>query len=136
MQQQDNRPMFVFTEVPGDPSVSRSTYENEDSIFFLSVHERPPENGATRYFVNVFNMADPMEEEGTVFIVPWAQVLCAFTTAWVEADPDVNLVESAEDAVMNWLDADDVAIGSTRYLLFTEDEPEGAEQEWPTTYKQ
>ena len=41
MQQDAARPAFVFTEAPGDPSISRSTYENEDGIFFLSVHERP-----------------------------------------------------------------------------------------------
>jgi hypothetical protein len=131
MQQQDNRPAFVFTEVPGDISISRSTYENEDGIFFLSVHERPKENNATRYLINIFNMADPMEEDGTVFIMPWAQMLCAFTQEWVNADPDVNLVESAEDAAMGWLDAEDVVIDSTRYLIFTEDEPEGEERDWP-----
>jgi hypothetical protein len=131
MQQDATRPAFVFTEAPGDPSVSRSTYENEDSIFFLSVHERPKAENATRYLVNVFNMGDPMEEEGTVFIVPWAQLLCAFAQEWIDADPEVNLTESAEDAAMNWLDAEDVESGATRYLAFTEDAPEGEERDWP-----
>lgn len=130
MQQDTTRPAFIFTEVPGDPSISRSTYENEDSIFFLSVHERPAQEGSG-YLVNIFNMGDPMEEEGTVFIMPWAQVLCTFTREWVAADPEVNLVESAEDAAMNWLDADDVESGAARHLVFTEDVPEGEEREWP-----
>ncbi len=131
MQAETLRPAFVFTEVAGDPSVSRSTYENEDSIFFLSVHERGQAGGAAQYLVNVFNMGDPMEEEGTVFIAPWGQVLCAFTQEWVAADPEVNLVEAAEDAAMSWLDAEDVELGATRYLVFTEDQPEGEERDWP-----
>ena len=94
MQQDTTRPAFVFTEAPGDPSISRSTYENEDSIFFLSVHERPQAGNATQYLVNIFNMGDPMEEEGTVFIMPWAQLLCAFSREWIDADPEVNLDES------------------------------------------
>jgi hypothetical protein len=131
MQEETGRPAFVFTEVPGDPSVSRSTYENEDGIFFLSVHEREKAGEATRYLVNLFNMGDPMEEEGTVFIAPWAQVLCSFAPEWIAADPDVNLIESAEDAAMNWLDVDDVELGATRHLAFTEDQPEGEERDWP-----
>jgi hypothetical protein len=131
MQEETGRPAFVFTEVPGDPSVSRSTYENEDGIFFLSVHEREKADGATQYLVNIFNMGDPMEEDGTVYIAPWAQALCSFAPEWIAADPEVNLVESAEDAAMNWLDVDDVELGATRYLAFTEDEPEGEERDWP-----
>jgi hypothetical protein len=132
MQQDTARPAFVFTEVPGDPSISRSTYENEDGIFFLSVHERAKMGEAICYLVHIFNMGDPMEEEGTVFITPWAQVMCAFSPEWIDADPEVNLTEAAEDAAMNWLDADDVELGATRYLIFTEDEPEGEEHDWPT----
>lgn len=131
MQEETTRPTFIFTEAPGDPSVSRSTYENEDGIFFLSVHAREQGENATGYLVNIFNMGDPMEEEGTVFIAPWAQILCTFAPAWVAADPDVNLVEAAEEAAMNWLDVDDVELGATRYLLFTEDQPEGEERDWP-----
>ncbi|MHB8647915.1 MAG: hypothetical protein ACYDAR_19210 [Thermomicrobiales bacterium] len=131
MQEQTDRPAFVFTEVPGDPSVSRSTYENEDGIFFLSVHAREQADDAMRYLVNVFNMGDPMEEEGAVVIAPWAQALCAFTSEWIAADPDVNLVEAAEDAAMNWLDVEDVELGATRFLVFTEDQPEGEERDWP-----
>ena len=131
MQQDAARPAFVFTEAPGDPSISRSTYENEDGIFFLSVHERPKMGEAICYLVHIFNMGDPMEEDGTVFITPWAQMMCAFSPEWIDADPDVNLTEAAEDAAMNWLDADDVELGATRYLIFTEDEPEGEEHDWP-----
>ncbi|MDQ6603082.1 MAG: hypothetical protein M3Z19_10175 [Chloroflexota bacterium] len=131
MQEETLRPAFVFTEVVGDSSVSRSTYENEDGIFFLSVHERAQAEGAMQYLVNVFNMGDPMEEEGTVFIAPWGQLLCAFTPEWIAADPDVNLVEAAEDAAMNWLDVEDVELGATRYLVFTEAQPEGEERDWP-----
>ncbi len=130
MQEETARPAFVFTEVPGDPSVSRSTYENEDGIFFLSVHEREKADNAARYLVHVFNMGDPMEEEGMVFIAPWAQLLCAFTQEWIAADPAVNLVEAAEDAAMNWLDVEDVELGATRHLVFTEDQPEGEERDW------
>ncbi|MDQ6909117.1 MAG: hypothetical protein M3176_20035, partial [Chloroflexota bacterium] len=72
-----------------------------------------------------------MEEEGTVFIAPWGQLLCAFTPEWIAADPDVNLVEAAEDAAMNWLDVEDVELGATRYLVFTEAQPEGEERDWP-----
>ena len=32
---------------------------------------------------------------------------------------------------MDWLDADDVELGATRHLLFTEDAPEGEERDWP-----
>jgi hypothetical protein len=131
MQEETARPTFIFTEAPGDPSVSRSTYENEDGIFFLSVHAREQAGNEARYLVNIFNMGDPMEEEGMVFIAPWAQLLCSFAPEWVAADPDVNLVEAAEDAAMNWLDVDDVEIGATRYLAFTEDQPEGEERDWP-----
>ncbi|MCA1723893.1 MAG: hypothetical protein LC748_06520 [Thermomicrobia bacterium] len=131
MQEETARPAFVFTEVPGDPSVSRSTYENEDGIFFLSVHEREKADNAARYLVHLFNMGDPMEEESMIFIAPWAQLLCAFTQEWIAADPAVNLVEAAEDAAMNWLDVEDVELGATRYLVFTEDQPEGEERDWP-----
>lgn len=131
MQEETARPTFIFTEAPGDPSVSRSTYENEDGIFFLSVHAREQAGNGAHYLVNIFNMGDPMEEEGMVFIAPWAQILCSFAPEWVAADPDVNLVEAAEDAAMNWLDVDDVELGATRYLAFTEDQPEGEERDWP-----
>jgi hypothetical protein len=131
MQEEAGRPTFIFTEVPDDPSVSRSTYENEDGTFFLSVHQRVKAENATRYLVNIFNMGDPMEEEGTVFIAPWAQTLCSFAPEWIAADPDVNLVEAAEDAAMNWLDVEDVELGAMRYLVFTEEHPEGEERDWP-----
>lgn len=131
MQDGTARPTFIFTEVPSDPSVSRSTYENEDGIFFLSVHARAGTGDATRYLVNIFNMGDPMEEEGTVYIAPWAQMLCTFTPEWIAADPDVNLIEAAEDAAMNWLDAEDVELSATRHLVFTEGQPEGEERGWP-----
>ena len=131
MQQETGRPAFVFTEAEGDPAVSWSSYENEDGIFFLSVHERPAADGMTRYLVNVFDMGEPVEEDGRAFVFPWAQLLCAFTPEWVQADPEVNLIESAEDAAMNWLDAEDVGQDDQRYLVFTEDEPEGEERDWP-----
>ncbi|MCA1668406.1 MAG: hypothetical protein LC793_13650 [Thermomicrobia bacterium] len=131
MQEEAGRPAFVFTEAPGDPSVSRSTYENEDGIFFLSVHAREHADKPTSYLINIFNMGDPMDEEGTVFIAPWAQTLCAFAPEWIAADPDVNLIEAAEDAAMSWLDVEDVELGATRYLVFTEDQPEGEERDWP-----
>lgn len=131
MQEETARPTFIFTEVPGDLSVSRSTYENEDGIFFLSVHAREEAGNGAQYLVNIFNMGDPMEEEGMVFIAPWAQILCSFAPEWVAADPEVNLVEAAEDAAMNWLDVDDVELGATRYLVFTEDQPEGEERDGP-----
>lgn len=132
MDQAVTRPAFVFTEASDDPAVSRSTYENEDGVFFLSVHERPaPEGGGAGFVVNVFNMGDAAEVEGEVLITPWARLACAFTAAWVAADPEVDPVESAEDAAMNWLDAEDVPRDTTRALTFTEDEPEGTESEWP-----
>ncbi len=136
MQQEPARPMFVFTEAPGDPAVSRATYENEDGIFFLSVHDRAATSGGRDLLVNIFNMADPVEEEGTVFIAPWAQLWCAFTSQWIDADPEVNLVESAEDAAMTWLDAEDIEQDARRYLVFTEDEPEGEERDWPVSGEQ
>lgn len=127
-----NRPAFVFTEASDDPSVSRSTYENEDGVFFLSAHERPAsEEGGVAFLVHIFNMGDAAEENGEITITPWARMACLFGPAWVSADPDVDPVESAEDAAMNWLDAEDVARDSTRALVFTEDEPEGEETEWP-----
>lgn len=131
MQQESARPAFVFTEVPGDTSVSRATYENEDGIFFLSVHERPASASGHDFLVLIFNMGDPVEEDGTVFIVSWAQLRCAFSREWIDADPEVNLIESAEDAAMAWLDAEDVEQDARRYLVFTEDDPEGAERDWP-----
>ena len=132
MDQAVTRPAFVFTEASDDPAVSRSTYENEDGVFFLSVHERPtPEAGGAAFIVNIFNMGDAAEVGGEVLITPWARLACAFTAPWVAADPEVDAVESAEDAAMNWLDAEDVPRDTTRALVFTEDEPEGAETEWP-----
>jgi len=132
MDQAATRPAFVFTEASDDPSVSRSTYENEDGVFFLSVHERPvSEEGGAAFVVHVFNMGDAGDIDGTVLITPWARLGCTFTPAWVGADPDVDPVESAEDAAMNWLDAEDVPRETTRALLFTEDDPEGAEHDWP-----
>ncbi len=131
-QEAPTRPAFVFTEAPNDPSVSRSTYENEDGVFFLSAHERPATaTGDVAFLVHVFNMGDAAEEGGEVVVTPWAQLACRFTAAWVAADPEVNPVESAEDAAMNWLDAEDVERDSTRALVFTEDDPEGEETDWP-----
>ncbi len=124
------RAAFVFTEAPGDPAVSWSTYENEDGIFFLSVHERTAEGG-TRYLVNVFDMGEPVEEDGRAFVFPWAQLMCVFTPEWVAADPEVNMLESAEDAAMSWLDAEDVEEDARRLLVFTEADPEGEERDWP-----
>jgi hypothetical protein len=131
MQQGIGRPAFVFTEVEGDPAISWSSYENEDGIFFLSVHERPETDGTKRLLVNVFDMGEPVEEDGRAFVFPWAQLLCGFTSEWIAADPEVSLTEAAEDAAMNWLDAEDVEQDAQRYLLFTEDEPEGEERDWP-----
>jgi hypothetical protein len=131
MQQGIGRPAFVFTEAEGDPAVSWSSYENEDGVFFLSVHERPEADGVRRYLVNIFDMGEPVEEDGRAFVFPWAQLLCGFTREWVDADPEVSLTEAAEDAAMNWLDAEDVEQDMQRYLLFTEDEPEGEERDWP-----
>lgn len=125
------RPAFVFTEGPDDVSLSRSTYENEDGVFFLSAHGRPSaDEGGVAFLVNIFNMGDAAEEGNEIVITPWARLACQFTAPWVAADPDVDPVESAEDAAMNWLDAEDVPRDSTRALVFTEDEPEGAETEW------
>lgn len=124
-------PAFVFTEAPNDPAVSHSTYENEDGIFFFSTHERPAEGGQESYLVNIFNMGDPGEREGQVVITPFARLLCIFTAEWISADPEVNVIESAEDAAMNWLDAEDVQRDSTLALRFTPDEPEGEERDWP-----
>jgi hypothetical protein len=132
MQQGIGRPAFVFTEADGDPAVSWSSYENEDGVFFLSVHERPAADGTTHFLVNVFDMGEPVEEDGRAFVFPWAQLLCGFTQQWIAADPEVNLIESAEDAAMNWLDAEDVSQDDQRYLVFTEDEPEGEERDWPS----
>jgi len=134
MDQATTRPAFLFTEGDNDPSVSRSTYENEDGVFFLSVHERPvSETGGAAFVVNIFNMGDAAEIGGEVMITPWARLACNFTAAWVSADPDVDPVESAEDAAMNWLDAEDVERDTNHALVFTEDAPEGEEQDWPFT---
>ena len=131
-QEAPNRPAFIFTEAPNDPSVSRSTYENEDGVFFLSAHERPTsEAGGAAFLVHIFNMGDAAEEDGEIVVTPWAQLACQFTAVWMKADPEVNAVESAEDAAMNWLDAEDVERDSTRALTFTENDPEGEETDWP-----
>ncbi len=131
MQQESARPAFVFTEAPGEASVSQSTYENEDGIFFVSVYERPSSAFPAQYLVYLFNMAETIDSDGSVFILPWAELLCSFTPEWIAADPEVNLVESAEDSAMNWLDAEDVAQDARRHLVFTEDEPEGEEHDYP-----
>ncbi len=131
MEERAARPAFVFTEAPGDPAVSWSTYENEDGIFFLSVHERPKVENAMQYLVNVFDMGEPVEEDGRAFVFPWAQLMCVFTPEWIAADPEVNMLESAEDAAMSWLDAEDVEEDARRHLVFTEADPEGEERDWP-----
>src|SRR5947209_1118454 len=131
MQQEAARPAFVFTEVPGAAAVSQSTYENEDGIFFLSVYERPAAGFGAQRLGYLFNMGETIETDGTILFMPWAELLCAFENEWIDADPEVNLDEAAEDAAMNWLDADDVPQDTQRFLVFTEDEPEGEERDWP-----
>ncbi len=134
--QEKARPAFVFTAPQDDPDISHSAYENDNGIYFLSIHERPPVNGDTAYIVRVFNMseADPMEQDGTVFIPPYAELACLFTADWVSADPDVNMIEAIEDTTMNWLDTEDIAPEETLALRFTPDTPEGEEVDWPANF--